>query len=119
MVKHYYIIGAGVSGLTAGLELLRKGASVTVIESTSKVGGLAASIKYDDYVIDYGPHLFHSAHPEIIEYWRELVGEKLVSKDFYSGNYKNKNIYDYPINLETAKDQYSKKEFELMIFCSF
>ena len=53
MVKHYYIIGAGVSGLTAGLELLRKGASVTVIESTSKVGGLAASIKYDDYVIDY------------------------------------------------------------------
>lgn len=114
MVKHYYIIGAGVSGLTAGLELLRKGASVTVIESTSKVGGLAASIKYDDYVIDYGPHLFHSAHPEIIEYWRELVGEKLVSKDFYSGNYKNKNIYDYPINLETAKDQYSKKEFELM-----
>ena len=114
MVKHYYIIGAGVSGLTAGLELLRKGASVTVIESTCKVGGLAASIKYDDYVIDYGPHLFHSAHPEIIEYWKELVGEKLVSKDFYSGNYKNKKIYDYPINLETAKDQYSKKEFELI-----
>ena len=114
MVKHYFIIGAGVSGLTAALELLRNGANVTVIESTNKVGGLAASIKFDDYVIDYGPHLFHSAHPEIIEYWRELVGDKLVSKDFYSGNYKNKKIYDYPINLETAKDQYSKKEFELI-----
>ena len=114
MVKRYFVIGAGVSGLTTSLELLRKGANVTLIESTNIVGGLAASIKYDDYVIDYGPHLFHSAHPEIIEYWRELVGEKLVSKDFYSGNYKNKKIYDYPINLETAKDQYSKEEFELI-----
>ena len=85
MVKKYYIIGGGVSGLTLALELLRKGASITIIESSDHVGGLASSVYYEDYVIDYGPHLFHSAHPEIIEYWKDLV-EKLVSKDFYSGN---------------------------------
>lgn len=111
MVKKYYIIGGGVSGLTLALELLRKGASVTIIESSDHAGGLASSVYYEDYVIDYGPHLFHSAHPEIIEYWKDLVGEKLVSKDFYSGNYRNGKIYDYPINLETAPEQYSEDEF--------
>ena len=40
-----------------------------------------------------------------------MVGEKLVSKDFYSGNYRNGKIYDYPINLETAPEQYSEDEF--------
>ena len=40
MVKKYYIIGGGVSGLTLALELLRKGASVTIIESSDHVAVL-------------------------------------------------------------------------------
>lgn len=112
MVKDYVILGAGISGLTLALEFLRAGKFVRVIEAASSVGGLAKSVKYNDYIVDYGPHLYHSAHPEIIEYWRELVGDALVSKDFYSGNYIDGKIYDYPVNLETADAQYSKEEFD-------
>lgn len=111
MVKDYVIIGAGISGLTLALELLRNGKNVKVIEGSSAVGGLAKTIIYKDYVVDYGPHLYHSAHPEIVDYWRDLVGEALVSKDFYSGNYVNGNIYDYPVNTETAQNQYTKEDF--------
>jgi N,N'-diacetyllegionaminate synthase len=111
MVKDYVIIGAGISGLTLALELLKKEKKVIVIESSDSVGGLAKTITYDDYVVDYGPHLYHSAHKEIIDYWSDLVGDDLVSKDFYSGNYLNGKIYDYPINTETAQEQYSKEDF--------
>ena len=112
MVKDYVIIGAGISGLTLGLELLKHEKKVTIIESSNSVGGLAKTITYDNYVIDYGPHLYHSAHQEIIDYWRDLVGDSLVSKDFYSGNYVDGKIYDYPINTETAKNQYSSNDFK-------
>ncbi len=114
MVKDYVIIGAGISGLVLALELLKKNKKVTILEKSSSVGGLAKSISYDDYVVDFGPHLFHSAHPEIIQYWRDFVGDELISKDFYSGNYSNGKIYDYPINRETAKEQYTKQEFDLI-----
>lgn len=112
MVNGYVVLGCGISGLTLALELLRAGKSVTLLEGSNSVGGLARTVVMEDYVVDYGPHLFHSAHPEIIDYWRELVGDALVSKDFYSGNFRNGIIYDYPVNTETAPDQYSPDEYE-------
>ena len=112
MVNDYVIIGGGISGLTLALEFLRAGQKVRLIESASALGGLAKTVEYDKYRIDYGPHLFHSAHKEIIDYWRELVGDSLVSKDFFSGNYIDGKIYDYPVNMQTAEFQYSKKEYE-------
>lgn len=115
MVVDYVIVGAGVSGLTLALEFLREGKRVRIIESTDAVGGLAKSISYNDYTIDFGPHLYHSAHPEIIDYWRNLVGDSLISKDFYSGNYKDGRIYDYPVNTETAGIQYSDEEYKKIL----
>jgi N,N'-diacetyllegionaminate synthase len=115
MVKDYVIIGAGISGLTLALEFVRAGKSIRVIEGSNAVGGLAKSIPYSEYSIDFGPHLYHSAHPEIIDYWKNLVGESLVSKDFYSGNYRDGKIYDYPVNTETAKEQYSTEEYNKIL----
>ena len=115
MVKDYVIIGAGISGLTLGLEFLRAGKRIRIIESSNAVGGLAKSIPYSEYSIDFGPHLYHSAHSEIIDYWKKLVGESLVSKDFYSGNYRNGKIYDYPVNTETAEAQYSPEEYNKIL----
>ena len=115
MVKDYVIIGAGISGLTLALEFLRAGRRVRIIEACDSVGGLAKSISYPEYSIDFGPHLYHSAHPEIIDYWKTLVGESLVSKDFYSGNYRNGKIYDYPVNTETAEAQYSPQEYSTIL----
>lgn len=106
MVNDYFIIGAGVSGLTLAVELLRKGCTVTVIEACDAPGGLAKSEYINGNMVDFGPHLFHSAYPEIIEYWRSFVGEDLQEREFYSGNFKEGAIYDYPINRETGPQQY-------------
>ena len=47
MKKKIVIIGAGIGGLTAGYELLKKGHEVTFLEKESRVGGLAAGFKME------------------------------------------------------------------------
>ena len=110
--SHFIIIGAGVSGLVLGYELVTHGHKVTILERTENVGGLARSFQSKGLNIDSGPHLFHSAHAEIIDYWRSFVGDLLVEKNFYSGNYVNGNIYDYPINKESMCHQFSEDDLK-------
>ena len=113
-VNNFIILGAGVTGLTLGYELSKKGNNVSIFEISENVGGLARTIKNNDIPIDSGPHLFHSAHKEIIDYWKDLVGDNLVKKDFFAGNFKDGNIYDYPINRQTIKKQYTKDEIKII-----
>jgi uncharacterized protein with NAD-binding domain and iron-sulfur cluster len=42
------IIGGGIAGLVAAYELAKAGLAVTVIESSGKLGGLAASFAIED-----------------------------------------------------------------------
>ena len=113
-LKQFLVLGAGVTGLTVARELLEKGEKVTVLESSNNVGGLAQSQTINGVSIDYGPHLFHSAHKEIIDYWRGLVGDSLVEKQFYAGNFQGGEIYDYPVNRETISDQYTAEEVKVI-----
>ncbi len=110
----FIIVGGGISGLTLAYELCKAGCQVTLYEKNKYIGGLASTLKFNNFSIDTGPHIFHSAHKEIVEYWRALVGKKLVKKNFFSGNFQNKKIYDYPINKETFKSQYTNKEQKLI-----
>ena len=54
--NHYnmIIVGAGLSGLTAGAYLSKAGYSVLVLEKTSHCGGLLNSFSRDGYVFDAG-----------------------------------------------------------------
>lgn len=113
-LKEFFVLGAGVTGLTVARELLEQGNKVTVIEKTCNVGGLAQTQNINGVSIDYGPHLFHSAHAEIIDYWRALVGDRLVEKQFYAGNYQAGKIFDYPINKETISSQFSTEEVAII-----
>jgi len=114
-LKKIYIIGAGVSGLVLALELLKKGLQVEVFEAKSNVGGLASTLLLDDLPIDSGPHLFHTSHDEILEYWKDILGEKLVAKGYYSANYIDGKLYDYPFNLEALEKQFDADEREQIL----
>ena len=114
MSKYFIILGGGISGLVAGYELLKKGNKVKIFEAKNFFGGLASTIKFNDFPIDFGPHVFHSAFPEIVKYWKDLVGKNLVKKDFYAGNFINGKFYDYPINKETMNEQYSNEEIKVI-----
>src|SRR5438045_1287415 len=42
--RHVVVVGAGIAGLAATLELLKRGARVTLVESEPEVGGRVKSI---------------------------------------------------------------------------
>jgi len=93
------IIGAGPTGLVSAHALSEKtDYDIQVFDANSFVGGLAGSEKVDGMVFDYGPHIFHSAHDDITSFWRDNFGDLLTEKDFYSKNYKDGILYDYPIS---------------------
>jgi phytoene dehydrogenase-like protein len=55
------VVGAGISGLTAGAYLLRGGHEVTIIEKTSRCGGLVSSFDRGGFTFDTGPRAFGNA----------------------------------------------------------
>ena len=50
------IIGGGITGLTAGFCLKRKGVPVTLYEAGHRVGGVIESIREEGYLAEFGPN---------------------------------------------------------------
>jgi len=77
MTKTVHIIGAGVSGLSAGVRLARAGHRVHVHEATQHVGGRCRS--YFDgatgLTIDNGNHLLLSGNRHALDYARTIGSE--------------------------------------------
>ncbi len=55
-MKSVAIIGGGITGLTAGFYLRRKGVDVTVYEASDRVGGAIRSVRKDGYLAEFGPN---------------------------------------------------------------
>lgn len=127
MNKSVIIIGAGPSGLTAGLELIKKGYEVTILEETDSIGGISKTIHLNQQRIDIGGHRFFSKDERIMNWWKEILpvqgalsyDDKLlrrngrieqngpdpeVSDEVFlirhrvSRIYYNHNFFEYPIN---------------------
>ncbi|MCW5553942.1 MAG: protoporphyrinogen oxidase [Verrucomicrobiae bacterium] len=64
-MKSVAIIGAGITGLTAGFYLKRKGIPVTVYEAGSRVGGVIQSLRQDGYLAEFGPNTLLETSPKI------------------------------------------------------
>jgi phytoene dehydrogenase-like protein len=56
--KRIVIVGAGLSGLTAGAYLIRSGHEVEILEKTSRCGGLVSSFQKEGFTFDTGPRAF-------------------------------------------------------------
>jgi phytoene dehydrogenase-like protein len=57
------VIGAGLAGLTAGLQLARMDVPVTVLDGSSRPGGRARSTLRDGFALNLGPHGLASGGP--------------------------------------------------------
>jgi len=55
--KRVVIIGAGVAGLAAAYDLVKRGFDATIVEAAGESGGLAASISIDDQPVEKYYHL--------------------------------------------------------------
>ncbi|MBT4764897.1 NAD(P)-binding protein [bacterium] len=107
----FHIIGAGISGLTLALELVKKGKKIRIYESLNYVGGLARTERIDGFSFDCGPHLFHTANKSIQEYWEGILLDEIETPELYGANYVNNKLYEYPVSLESLKEQLTKEEY--------
>jgi len=58
------VVGAGVSGLVAAVELKRRGYSVVVLEASDEVGGRVRTDVVDGFLLDRGFQVLLTAYPE-------------------------------------------------------
>lgn len=67
------IIGAGPAGLTAALDLVKRGAAPRLFEASTEVGGLARTPCLDGWRVDPGGHRFFTRSEAVLDIWRALL----------------------------------------------
>ena len=65
---HVAIVGAGLAGLSAALELKAAGCSVHLYERSRLIGGRATSFEIDGHEVDNGQHVFLACCTEFIRF---------------------------------------------------
>ena len=96
------IIGAGFTGLTAGLRLAEKGHGVVIFESLDRPGGLAVGFETDKWKWRLEKHYHHLFTSD--RAIRKIAGDidhKIVYKKAITSTYLNGKIFrlDSPIQL--------------------
>ncbi|MGB7479014.1 MAG: hydroxysqualene dehydroxylase HpnE [Burkholderiaceae bacterium] len=66
------VIGAGWAGCAAALELLRRGARVTVFEAARTPGGRARTVEFDGLMLDNGQHILLGAYRDTLRLMRTV-----------------------------------------------
>src|SRR5258708_2378563 len=90
------IIGAGISGLSAGYELAKEKHSVVIFEKSQVPGGLGTYIKIKGNYIERFYHHFFETDKYIIEYAKELeISDKLHFYSAKTGIFTNNKIFPF------------------------
>lgn len=90
-MKDIIIIGAGIAGLTAGLELEEAGIDFQILESSNRAGGKLGSVRVNGYLVETGPHLFSSGSTEIMD----LVSKLNLKEELIIASQDSKKRYIY------------------------
>lgn len=105
------ILGAGLSGLSAGWVLVRQGYEVKILERENHAGGLAVTKTDGEYSWDLGPHNIHTLHQHIVKFLtRNFSG--LFEHQVTSQISKGDKLVSYP--LQGAKVLTSLPPFRLI-----
>ena len=95
------ILGAGITGLTAGYELSRMpGSRVVVVEKEHYLGGLAATLRIDRLSVDIGSHRIQSTVSRSIRsYLTDTLGIELLKQPRRGLLYMQGLRFKYPPSL--------------------
>ncbi len=104
-MKPIAIIGAGFTGLTAAIELLKHGHQVIVLEQDSDVGGLAGSFKIDGgYDLEKFYHHWFTNDRYITDLVNELGEEgEIVIRPSRTGMYFNNSMFRLSTPLDVLR----------------
>jgi sialic acid synthase SpsE/protoporphyrinogen oxidase len=106
MTKKIIILGAGPVGLITGWLLSKKNWNVEIYEKNSLVGGMCRSWKWNNFILDTGPHIFHTPDKKMWNFWNKNFGDLLIKGKYWSKNTYDDNFdkfYDYPLSIEALK----------------
>ncbi len=79
---HIIVVGAGLSGLAASLEIERLGGSVTILERTESLGGRIKTDRLNGFLLDHGFQVLLTSYPEL----KQLkISDSMNLKAFLSG----------------------------------
>jgi len=116
-VKTCYIIGGGLSGLTAANALKDKFNKTIVIEKHNDIGGLCQTYQIDGINYEFGPHVLYSKTVEQSAFWGRLITPKYI--DYHvrcciDGQLKSYDeLFDFPIskrNISRLGESYIPQE---------
>jgi len=77
--KTVVVIGAGLTGLTAGHCLNRLGYRVRVLERSERPGGVIRSIREEGFLVEGGPNMLSVDEPALLDFLDEIgLGSEVV-----------------------------------------
>ena len=103
------ILGAGPAGLVTAWKLLENNWDVEIYEKNKTVGGMCRSWKWKGFIVDTGPHIFHTPHESLIKLWKEEFGDLLLEGKFWCQNVQGdeyNEYWDYPLSWESISKKY-------------
>lgn len=92
-------LGGGPASLAGGLELARKGYLVTILEREDRIGGISKTINFKGYRFDVGGHRFFSKSAEVMNLWKDILGDEFRKTPRLSRIYYNQKFFMYPIQI--------------------
>ena len=98
-----FVIGAGPTGLVSSWKLSENKREVMIFEASDRVGGLCASWLWNDFILDVGPHIFHTPDQNLQEFWKKEFGDLLIEGQYYCGNIQGEKFdefHPYPLSWE-------------------
>ncbi len=113
-MKKIIILGAGPAGLSAGLELIKNGYDVTIIEREKQVGGISKTILKKGNRFDVGGHRFFTKSDEVNKLWEDALGKDFRLTPRLSRIFYEKKFFMYPIEL---KDTMKKAGIGTSLLC--
>ncbi|MBN1426606.1 FAD-dependent oxidoreductase [Candidatus Fermentibacteria bacterium] len=125
------IVGAGIAGLCLADRLSASGVHVIVLEREEKVGGLARSLIWGDYVFDIGPKRFHTYSAQVEGYLHEVLGKAYRTIGRKSSVYFLGRLFPWPLQTSSVfklppvilarcmMDMFRKPQFDGKSFSSY
>jgi protoporphyrinogen oxidase len=96
------VLGAGLTGLTAGHALAKAGVGVRIIEREPAVGGLARTIARGPFRFDLGGHRFFTQDERIERLVQGLLGRDCLTVHRRSQIFLRNRYIDYPLSPANA-----------------
>ena len=95
--KKITVLGGGLAGLAFAWEADKKGFPTEIHEADRHIGGLARTVGKNGYAFDLGGHRFFTDKEWIVDWVRDLLGDRLLEVPRKSRIYMAGRFFDYPL----------------------